>query len=199
MEVTSPSPTLLATPKSASRSASRRTRRLFPHLVEDSPQGKITPGSSTISPKSKTKKQLPSKFCQEMPRRSAEFENNNCQANASPIKKSTFYGSSSYVPRYLMKENEPLSTSLNEKLNLKTPPQKKKVEKKKKSTSASKNGVKKFGINKGVSHSIKKPKIKKTQEKPKSGTYLHHRCLNFQLLLILTYSLDSLQYMHTYD
>ena len=181
MEVTSPSPTLLATPKSASRSASRRTRRLFPHLVEDSPQGKITPGSSIISPKSKTKKQLPSKFCQEMPRRSAEFENNNCQANASPIKKSTFYGSSSYVPRYLMKENEPLSTSLNEKLNLKTPPQKKKVEKKKKSTSASKNGVKKFGINKGVSHSIKKPKIKKTQEKPKSGTYLHHGCLNFQL------------------
>ena len=43
MAETSPSPTLLRTPKSA-RSSFRRTRRLFPHLVddvEDSPKGMI--------------------------------------------------------------------------------------------------------------------------------------------------------------
>jgi len=174
MDNTSPSPNLLRTPKSSKRSSGRRTRRLFPHLmddVEDSPQGKISVRAASNSPK--TKKQLPSKFRQEMPRRSAEFDEENDSPNkVAPITTSSFYGgkSSSYVPKFL-------SSSFTEKMSLKTPPQKEKTAKKTaKSKSTSRPKVIKFGqqagLNKGVSHAIKKPKIKKPEkEKPsKSGT-----------------------------
>jgi len=175
MAETSPSPTLLRTPKSA-RSSFRRTRRLFPHLVddvEDSSPGLASLRSLSASPK--IKKQVPSKFRQEMPtaRRSAEFDENKSPNNwkKSPIKTSTFYGSSSYVPRYL-------SSSFTEKMNLKTPPKEKKTTEKKKKTSLgskSKSATKfgrEAGGNKGVSHAIQKPKIKKPekQKSSKSGT-----------------------------
>ena len=107
-----------------------------------------------------------------MPRRSAEFDEENDSPNkVAPITTSSFYGgkSSSYVPKFL-------SSSFTEKMSLKTPPQKEKTAKKTvKSKSTSRPKVIKFGqqagLNKGVSHAIKKPKIKKPEkEKPsKSG------------------------------
>ena len=131
--------------------------------------GKISVRAASNSPK--TKKQLPSKFRQEMPRRSAEFSDENDSPNkVAPITTTSFYGgkSSSYVPKFL-------SSSFTEKMSLKTPPQKEKKAKKTKSKSTSRPKVIKFGqqagLNKGVSHAIKKPKIKKPEkEKPsKSG------------------------------
>ena len=109
-------------------------------------------------------------------RRSAEFDENKSPNSwkKSPIKTSTFYGSSSYVPRYL-------SSSFTEKMNIKTPPKEKITTEKKKKTSLggskpkSKSGTKfgrEAGGNKGVSHAIQKPKIKKPekQKSSKSGT-----------------------------
>ena len=130
--------------------------------------GKISVRAASNSPK--TKKQLPSKFRQEMPRRSAESDENDSPNKVAPITTTSFYGgkSSSYVPKFL-------SSSFTEKMSLKTPPQKEKTAKKTKSKSTSRPKVIKFGqqagLNKGVSHAIKKPKIKKPEkEKPsKSG------------------------------
>jgi len=171
-DTTSPSPNLLRTPKSASRSSGgRRTRRLFPHLMDDaeSPRGKLSVRATSNSPK--TKKQIPSKFRQEMPRRSADFDENKSPNKIAPMKTTSFYGSSSYVPRYLQ-----MTSSFSEKVNIKTPPKKETSVRK---TQAKPKSIrpkgKKFGqdggVNKGVSHAIKKPKIKKPEkEKPsKSG------------------------------
>ena len=106
-----------------------------------------------------------------MPRRSAESDENDSPNKVAPITTTSFYGgkSSSYVPKFL-------SSSFTEKMSLKTPPQKEKTAKKTaKSKSTSRPKVIKFGqqagLNKGVSHAIKKPKIKKPEkEKPsKSG------------------------------
>ena len=139
------------------------------------------------------KKNIPAKFKQEMPRRSINSIENTSpeQAKMSPIKKSTFYGG--YKPKYVLEEKtNDLNFDLKNKMILETPPQKLKVTKKKKelTKSAPSFRSKTYGINKGVSHAIKKPKInpKKKEQKPKSGKY----CFSYLhfLLIFKTKNID---------
>ena len=118
-----------------------------------------------------------------MPRRSADFDENKSPNKIAPMKTTSFYGSSSYVPRYLQ-----MTSSFSEKVNIKTPPKKeisvKKAQAKPKSTRPK---GKKFGqdggVNKGVSHAIKKPKIKKTEKEKPSKSGKCQTVVNFQIIL----------------
>lgn len=153
---------VLRTPKSSSFT---KRRSLFPHLenIDLSPNKSLS--TSPSSRRSNKKKDLPAKFRQEMPRQSqVDNDAKENQVKMSPIKKSSFYSNANYVPKW----QQNLDTDLETKMVLKTPSPKSSIKKQK---SASKLVLNKNGINKGVSHSIKKPKIpKKNPEKPKSGS-----------------------------
>ena len=108
-----------------------------------------------------------------MPRRNVEIEpkDENKKSTTSPITTKSFYGGASYVPRFMRNDDaeNDLTKNFNAKVSLKTPPkQQRRITKKlTKSVPASK----KYGINKGVTHSIKKPKPKppvKEKKSPKS-------------------------------
>ena len=171
------SPSVLRTPRSS------RRRSLFPHLENllDSPtssqDGLIKMGLSSASPRSK--KKLPAKFKQEMPRRSLNSDENKSPetVKCSPIKKSTFYGS--YKPKFVFEDRTSEETNLDDsfkkKMTLETPPKILKITKRKKELTKSapvSRSSKKYGINKGVSHAIKKPKVNpKKADKAKSGKF----------------------------
>lgn len=154
---------VLRTPKSSSIT---RRRSLFPHLenVDLSPSKSL---STSPSSRRSKKKELPAKFKQEMPRQSqVDNEAKENQVKMSPIKKSSFYSNANYVPKW----QQNLDKALETKMVLKTPSPKS-SKKPSKSSSASRIVLNKNGINKGVSHAIKKPKMNKKPEKPvKSGS-----------------------------
>ena len=102
-----------------------------------------------------------------MPKRNIEIEENDENKTiTSPITTKSFYGGSSYVPRYLRNDENDLDKNFNSKVSLKTPPkQTRKTSKKHLSRSVP---AKKFGINRGVTHAIKKPKPQKPVKEKRS-------------------------------
>ena len=93
----------------------------------------------------------------------------------SPIKKTSFYGKNGgYVPKWLKSPDSSTSDlehSFESKVSIQTPPKKQKTSPKSAPSSlslASKSGKtkpSKFGMNKGVSHAIKRPKPQKQMKK----------------------------------
>ena len=105
-----------------------------------------------------------------MPRRNVEVEekDENKKTSTSPITTKSFYGGApSYVPRFMRNNDvENLDKNFNSKISLKTPP--KQQRKIKKYLTKSVPASKKYGINRGVSHAIKKPKAPKPVKEKKS-------------------------------
>ena len=92
----------------------------------------------------------------------------------SPIKKSSFYGKNGgYVPKWLKSPNSStsdLENSFESKVSIQTPPKKQKKSPKSAPSSlpaskSTRTKPLKFGMNKGVSHAIKKPKPQKQVKK----------------------------------
>ena len=113
------------------------------------------------------RKEIAPKFKQQMPRRNIEIEENDENKKiTSPITAKSFYGGASYVPKFMRNDENDLDKNFNSKVSLKTPPkQTRKTSKKHLTRSAP---AKKFGINKGVTHAIKKPKPQKPVKEKKS-------------------------------
>ena len=91
----------------------------------------------------------------------------------SPIKKSSFYGKSGgYVPKCIkspISSTSDLENSFESKVSIQTPPKKQKKSPPKSAplpaSKSSRTKPSKFGMNKGVSHAIKKPKPQKQVKK----------------------------------
>ena len=116
------------------------------------------------------RKEIAPKFKQQMPRRNVEVEEKDeNKKTTSPITTKSFYGGApSYVPRFMRNNDdvENLDKNFNSKISLKTPP--KQQRKIKKYLTKSVPASKKYGINRGVSHNIKKPKAPKPVKEKKS-------------------------------